>query len=419
MDILNSIIYMTCQMAPYILLGLFIAGVLKSFVPATILSKHLSGDDWRSVVKATLIGIPLPLCSCGVLPTAIALRRSGASKAATTSFLISTPQTGVDSIAATWSLLGPVFAILRPIAALTTALFGGLFVGIADKEGMAADNTLLCKDGKCSTPIQEGKSFWFKLIEAFKYGFYEMVQSIGGWLVAGLLIAALITILVPTDFFASLSRYPIIAMLAVVIVAVPMYVCATGSIPIALSLMLKGLSPGTALVLLMAGPAANFASITLLSRSLGKRSAAVYLASIIVGAIAFGLAVDYIMPRSWFPMPAITTVENCHAHLPLFSIICAVILAILLAIAFLGRIKNNHTHNNTQNSNIMYKEYRIKGMSCPHCQKSAQQAISAVEGVKSVSVNLSSGIATVEGNPDDAAIYKAIESAGFDPVIPN
>ena len=260
--------------------------------------------------------------------------------------------------------------------------------------------------------------FITKLADALQYGFYDMVRSIGGWLVGGLLIAALITEFIPTDFFASLAAYPLLAMLAVVAVAVPMYVCATGSIPIALSLMLKGLSPGTALVLLMAGPAANFASVTLLSRELGRRAAAIYIASIVAGAILFGLAADYLMPRSWFPMPASLSDTSCHdtAGAPgLLSSICAAILAILLAIALISRFFSPHKHNHPTFNN-MSKQYQIKGMNCPHCQESVRKAIAAVDGVQSVTVNLHSGIATVEGDPDDRSVCDAVSAAGFNAV---
>ena len=404
-------------MAPYILLGLLIAGLLHAFVTPQTMSRHLAQPGWKSVVKASLIGVPLPLCSCGVLPTAVAMHRNGASKSATSAFLISTPQTGVDSIAATWSLLGPAFAVLRPIAAMTTSFFGGIAVGKTEKDHRTEPVTACTVS---QNTVETKKPLASRIVEALRYGFFDMVRSIGGWLIGGLLIAALITEFVPTDFFASLAEYPLIAMLAVVAVAVPMYVCATGSIPIALSLMLKGLSPGTALVLLMAGPAANFASVTLLSRELGRRAAAIYIASIVVGAILFGLAADYLMPRSWFPLPQAATGGSCHATMAtpgLFSAICGVILAVLLIVAMCSNIIKPHKHNHL-NENNMSKQYQIKGMNCVHCQKSAQTAIAAVPGVESVTVNLSDGVATVEGNPDDEAVFAAISAAGFDPVRP-
>lgn len=412
-NILNSLAAMLYEMAPYILLGLFIAGLLHAFVPSATMSRHLSRPSLGSVIKATLIGVPLPLCSCGVLPTAVALRRSGASKASTAAFLISTPQTGVDSIAATYSLLGPAFAIIRPIAAIVTSIFGGLAVGRYEKTESPVEPDVKSDCCEASAAATNETGFIAKFLSALRYGFYDMVQSIGKWLVIGLIIAALITVLVPADFFAAFADRPLLAMIAVVIVAVPMYICATGSIPIALSLMLKGLSPGTAFVLLMAGPAANVASLTILSRSLGRRSAAVYLATIVIGAIAFGLAIDYFMPRDWFPMPSGELTAACHSHIPLFQKICGIVLVLLIVIAAAGRLmeiyRSKHKIYKT-----MTKKYQIKGMNCPHCQKSVQTAIAAVSGVDSVVVDLASGLATVEGNPDDASIRSAVESAGFD-----
>ncbi len=404
---------MLCEMAPYIMLGLLIAGLLYAFVPARTMSRHLAKPGLGAVLKATAVGIPLPLCSCGVLPTAVALRRSGASKASTTAFLISTPQTGVDSIAATWSLLGPAFAVIRPIAALVTAVFGGVAVGRVEN-GEVSDCAAL-HDGCCEAEpeTESEKTFMAKLIDAFRYGFYDMIQSIGTWLVVGLVVAALITVLVPADFFAAFADRPLLAMLVVVAVAVPMYVCATGSIPIALSLMLKGLSPGTAFVLLLAGPAANLASITILSRAMGRRSAAVYLISIVIGAIAFGLAIDYLLPRSWFPLPVGDSAACCHDNQSVIQLVCGGLFAALLIVAAIGRIITNYRQKH-KTYKTMTKTYQIKGMNCPHCQKSVQQAIASVAGVKSVVVDLGSGIATVEGAPDDSAVRSAVEAAGFD-----
>lgn len=400
-DLFYSLLNMLGQMAPYILLGFFIAGLLHAFVTPDAMSRHLSMPGWKSVVKAAIIGVPLPLCSCGVLPTAIAMRRSGASKAAATSFLIATPQTGVDSIVATYALLGPAFAVIRPIAALVTAMLGGCAV--------ASVETYVPASAAVTGEPAVKKAFIKKITDALRYGFIDLVGSIGKWLVIGLVVAALITVFVPEDFFTSLGNNPLLSMICVLIVAIPMYVCATGSIPIALSLMLKGLSPGTALVLLMAGPAANFASAVLISREMGKKAASIYIASIVVGSVAFGLAIDYLMPREWFVTPE-QTIAGTHAmHLSLVQIISAIVLAALLIIAF---VRNNHSHKIKFND--MTKEYSIKGMNCSHCQAAVTKAISAVEGVKQVDVNLSTGIALVEGVHEPDSVRKAVEAAGFD-----
>ena len=408
MDLFNSLLYMLNEMSPYILLGFLIAGLMHAFIPQGAMAHHLSGRGWKSVTKAALLGIPLPLCSCGVLPTAVAMRRQGASRAASTSFLIATPQTGIDSIAATWSLLGPAFAVVRPIAALVTSFFGGVAVGKFEKDDAHAASEH--DHGQCDAPDNQRKSFGAKCLDALRYGYIDLVGSIGAWLVVGLIIAALITVYVPADFFSVIGSKPVFSMMAVLVIAIPMYVCATGSIPIALSLMMKGLSPGTALVLLMAGPAANFASFTLISREMGRKSAVIYLSSIIVGAMAFGLAIDYLMPASWFEVADIHAACAHGAHQPgIFSSICSAILVGLLVFTFV----KNRIHK-TITPTEMTREYKVKGMNCPHCQAAVKKAIAGVEGVEQVEVNLSTGIATVEGNPDPAAVADAVSNAGFE-----
>ncbi len=408
MDLLNSLIYMLGEMAPYILLGFLIAGLMHAFVPQSLMARHLAGNGWKPVVKAAMIGVPLPLCSCGVLPTAIGMRRTGASRAASTSFLIATPQTGVDSIAATWSLLGPAFAVIRPVAALVTSFAGGMAVGKADKDDQPAGG--VCQAAVVEEAQEPRRSFGEKCVDALRYGFVDLVGSIGGWLIAGLIIAALITVYVPDSFFSILGRTPILSMIAVLVIAIPMYVCATGSIPIAMSLVLKGLSPGTALVLLMAGPAANFASFTLISREMGRRSALIYLAAIVAGAIGFGLLIDYLLPASWFILPGAMPQAGAHCHLGMFPAICSAILVALLLYSYLRRIFNKTSIN----INNMTKKYIIKGMNCPHCQATVAKTIGTVDGVTNVDVNLSAGRATVEGEHNAEALMAAVRAAGFD-----
>lgn len=392
------------EMSPYILLGFLIAGVMHAFVPQQTFARHLSGTGFKAVVKSALIGIPLPLCSCGVLPTAIAMRRNGASRAASTAFLVATPQTGIDSIAATWSLLGPAFALIRPIAALVTAILGGVAVGKTEKED-AAGVPAAEKDAEAP----DEKSWKEKCLDALRYGYIDLVGSIGGWLVTGLIVAALITVYVPADFFSVLGSRPIFSMIAVLIIAVPMYVCATGSIPIAMSLMLKGLSPGTALVLLMAGPAANFASFTLISREMGRKSTILYLASIIIGAIAFGLAIDYLLPAEWFSLANMQAVAAHRHGVDWFPTLCSIFLVVLLVVAFL----KGHTHA-AATSSPKAREYTIKGMNCSHCRAAVMKSIEAVEGVTQVSVDLATGKAFVEGGQKDEDVIAAVRKAGFD-----
>ena len=407
---LQSLLSMLNSMSAYILLGFLIAGIIHVFVPRGAMSRHLSGQGWKPALKAALVGVPLPLCSCGVLPTTISLRRNGASRGASTSFLITTPQTGVDSIAATWSLLGPAFALIRPIAAFITGVVGGTLVSKFDDEKAAStDGEMAALQPDSDIPA----SFGGKLIYALRYGFVNLVSSIGLWLVTGLIVAAVITVYVPDDFFTVLGNTPILSMLVALIVAIPMYVCATGSIPIALALMLKGLSPGTAFVLLMAGPAVNFASYTLISREMGFRSAAICLASIIVGALSFGLVIDYLLPHAWFVPQVLDAVHSEEGFGQWFATGCSVILVALLFYALvIDRFRHPHHHHH--HSSTMAKEYLISGMNCTHCQAAAKKAIESVEGVSAVTVDLRSGKALVEGEHQSEAVVAAVRSAGFD-----
>lgn len=357
---MEQIFHIITEMAPYLLLGFFFAGLMHVFVPARFYTNYLADNSLRSVLYATLLGIPLPLCSCGVLPTALSLHKEGGSKGATTAFLIATPQTGVDSILATYSLMGLPMAIIRPIAALITALGGGTMANVLtasaypQREGKAethdaeATEHACCgheekeKEESCCCCCHEEKeeanaSFGGKLISALRYAFIDMLDDIGHWLVLGLVVAALITVFVPNDFFAIFASNTWLSMLLVLLISVPMYICATGSIPIAVALMLKGLSPGTAFVMLMAGPACNIASILLIRRRLGTRTLMAYLGSIIVGALLTGVVIDQLLPREWFAVA--NNVACCHeGSASWLEVACAVVLIVLLIVSYMRRL---------------------------------------------------------------------------------
>lgn len=419
MELVYSLLAILNEISPYILLGFFIAGVLHVFVKPEMMSRHLSGNGFKPVAKAALFGIPLPLCSCGVLPTAVSLKRGGASNAASASFLIATPQTGVDSIAATYSLLGPAMAVIRPVGALVGAVFGGMSIGkIAPDADLAEESAHeSCSDRCCSADngaehTHSHSSFFSKVIASVKYGFVDMISHVGKWLVIGLVVAALITVLVPNDIFAGLARYPLLAMLAMVVVAVPMYICATGSIPIALSLMLKGLSPGVAFVMLMAGPAANFASVMVLKRSLGAKATAVYVGSVVITAIGFGLLIDYLLPASWF-VPTGSLAACCHAghSFPLFSTLCsALLVALLINALVVKKLKSKPQIQSTEMKTV----YKVKGMMCPHCQANVQKGLESLAGVDEVVVDLGKSTAEVAGEIAPEDVMAKIRALGYE-----
>lgn len=393
------------EMSPYLLLGFLIAGLLHAFVPGRFYARYLSGNNFRSVALAALFGVPLPLCSCGVIPTAMALRREGASKAATVSFLIATPQTGVDSILATSALLGLPFALIRPVAAFVTALFGGALVGAVTRR-----EAPLRGETAAETAVRP-HTFWGRCRLALSYGFGEMIQDIGRWLVIGLLLAGLITIFVPDDFFAVSEQHPLLGMLVVLALSIPMYLCATGSVPIAAALMLKGLTPGAALVLLMAGPATNMAAILVIGKVLGRRTLLLYLGAIILGAIAFGLGIDTLLPARWFELQGGSAVMACHgggATTPWWQTASSILFVVLLAVALFKRYHKTKTNTKMKNC------FKIKGMMCNHCKANVERALSAVEGVTSVEVDLAAGTVRVEGTFNPETIIATIRQLGYE-----
>lgn len=408
-DIFSVIFTIFNEMSFYLLLGFLFAGILHVLVPQHLFSKYLSKNSWLSVMYATLFGIPLPLCSCGVIPTAMALYKEGASKGATISFLIATPQTGIDSIIATYSLLGLPFAIVRPVAAFFTSIFAGLVTnGFTKNESVVIPSQ---QNKKEETNI----SFGQKIKRVFQYGYVEMMEDIGKMLLFGLFVAGLIAYFVPDNFFTIFKGNTILTMILILIVAIPMYVCATGSIPIAVALMMKGMSPGTALVLLMAGPAANIASMMVIGKVLGKKIFIIYLITLVIGAIGFGLFIDNFLPASWFDVSNFSAMATHHHHGGWFyyvKVVCSFILFLLLANSILSD-KDECSCSVCKGENSMIK-FKINGMSCNHCKANVTRVISNLASVKSVNVNLSEGIAYVDGTPTDEEVKSAVEAIGFE-----
>ena len=317
-------------MAPYLLFGFLVAGLLSVWVSPVVVERHLGGRGLVPILKASLFGVPLPLCSCGVIPVAMSLHKHGASKGATVSFLLSTPQTGVDSILVTYSLMGLALAIFRPIAALVTGLFGGVLVELVEKNGnqnaAAAEKPKPCDEDCCAA--DKPKVNWF--VRAMRHGFITLPADIGRSMLVGIAIAALISALVPDDFFASYLSVGggIVAMLVMMAVGIPVYVCATASVPVAVAMMAKGLSPGAAMVFLMTGPATNAAGLATMWAILGKRSAIAYLASIVICSLASGLIIDHLIFEKG-TNPAM----HVHGEMlpPWFEGACAVVLLAVLA----------------------------------------------------------------------------------------
>jgi hypothetical protein len=402
------------QMAPYLLFGFLAAGLLSVLVPPRTVERHLGGGGFWPVVKAAAFGVPLPLCSCGVIPVAASMRRHGASRGATVAFLISTPQTGVDSIFVTFSLLGLTFAIFRPIVALISGVIGGAAAAAftRDEASRQGQDRQAC-EADCCAPDRGGK-----LRRALAYGFGALPQDIGAALLVGLVVAALVTALVPRGFFGPVLGGGVPAMVLMMLLGIPVYVCATASVPLAVAMIAAGVSPGAALVFLMTGPATNAATVMTVWKVLGRRTAVLYLATVGLSALAAGLTLDYI-----FRVQGGGPGEGRHWMLPkAVEWACAVLLLGVLAV---GAIRSRRgarpraeqpaaaQEEAAQDESKAATELRITGMTCTHCRQAVQRALAECDGAETAVVDLAAGRARVTGRADPAALRKAVEDLGY------
>lgn len=428
-------------MSPYLLLGFFFAGILKVWFPQKWIDRYMGKSNWISVINTTILGIPLPLCSCGVIPTGISFYRNGASKGSSVSFLISTPQTGVDSIMVTYSLLGLPFAIIRVIVALITGILGGAATNTTAKEDIV-DTSIShqpCESDKMGT-----HGGWLGI---FKYGFYDFLMDIAKWLIIGILIATLMAVIIPDNFFTNYLDNEPLSMFLVLFASIPLYLCATASVPIAAVLMLKGLSPGAALVLLMAGPATNAATITVIKKVFGNRTLFSYLGSIIIGAMVFGVLINHFLPREWFLINHHAEhLHHAHELIPTWLQICSTIILVGLIInGYLLQYLKSRRNNKkivikTQNLNTsilndksasnfsspqfgtitmaapkISKSFKVKGMTCSHCKASVEQNLKKLPDIIKVIATPQNNHIEIEATNFDINLIKdTVESLGYE-----
>ncbi len=382
-----------------LLAGLFLAGLLHVLLPSGLIYRALNRPGFMSIFKAVMIGVPLPLCSCGVVPAALGLKREGASNGATTGFLISTPSTGIDSILVSAAFLGWPFAVFKVFAAFVTGIIGGLIADKAVPEQTIRTVAEQIPDGKA-----ERKS---PLVEIIHYAIVDLYGAIDRWVIAGILIAAAITITLPDNFFQDIHwAQGLAGMLLMLAVSIPLYVCTTGSVPIAAAFIAAGMPLGTALVFLMAGPATNIATIGAVYRTLGGRLLMVYIGTVIVMSIGFGLGFGFILSD----MPG----KPIHQHgEDWFGISSAfLVIAITVYLNIRRYIKKSlfKQHKETK----MGLTLEVEGMSCQHCVISVKKTLEGVEGVENAIPDLDSGNVIIKGNNlDRNQLAAAVREAGY------
>lgn len=339
-------------MSPYLLFGFLVAGIMSVLLSPETVETHLGRRGIWPVIKASLFGVPLPLCSCGVIPVTVSLRKHGASRGACISFLLSTPQTGIDSLFVTYSLLGPVFAIFRPLIAFMTGIIGGFAVQAitpagtqteadSDTNGNLNSDAGIDDKSKAKVQCQSScceKNQENKLVKLLKYAFISLPKDIGAPMLTGLIIAALMSAFIPEDFVLDgVEKLGLFGtMVVMMVLGIPVYVCATASVPLAAVMIAKGISPGAALVFLMTGPATNAAAFATIWKVMGGKTAIIYILTVILCALGSGLLLEAL-----FPDLGVTLKEHHHEMGPsiLAHLSAIVLLAMLLKGIYAKKIK--------------------------------------------------------------------------------
>ncbi len=459
-------------MAPYLMLGFTLAGILHVIVPKAWVARHLGGSGFRASVKAAVLGTPLPLCSCGVVPFADLLKRRGASRSAITSFLISTPQTGVDSILASYAILGLPLTLWKVLTALVSGVLGGTLAARAGgREGpyrealeprQPAEEQLLheqplheqllheqplheqplCERARYEQSRQPSPAaavpapavrrrsgvarFAGGVSEALRYGWGLLIKDIALWLLLGTLAGGAIAAFVPETLLTRDFANPYLQMLAVLALSVPLYVCATGSLPVAAALVMKGMPLGAAIVFLVAGPATNVATLAIFTRVLGKRIVVIYLGTIVVASLFFGALFHILFPGAGLPI----ALGDGHHHAGLEGVsplewgTSLVLLALLvrgLGAKWAERRRERAVRARFQHEKggTMHQiDLEVRGMSCNHCRGSVEQALRGVPGVQEVLVSLEEGRARVSGRGlDESRLLRAVRESGFEAAL--
>ena len=382
------------QLAPWMLLGAFAAGLMHVLIPAGWMKRHLNGR--LGILKAVAVGVPLPLCSCGVIPVGLSIRKHGGSKGAAVGFLISTPQTGVDSILVSASMLGWPFAVLKVVVAVVTGVFGGILSNLLDvskEEGRNAETSEVTKTRSRGV-----------VSRLFDHSL-EVIESIWGWLVIGVLVSAGISWMFPAGSLQGTDLDGPWVLLLAIVLSVPLYVCTTASVPIAASLIVSGLPIGAALVFLMAGPATNLATLGSIYRSLGLRSTGVYLGTIVVGSFLAGLGFN-----QWVTVDSSALLVHEHGDAA-WQVICGVVLALLI-LMFAIRDSKRFLRRSAPISQSAVS-VTVTGMTCNGCASRLEKTLNAHPNVEVATVSFDESSAVVSGTISERGLAAAVRDAGF------
>jgi len=389
-------VYLFLEISPYLLLGFLFAGIIHTLLGESYIRKHFSRSGIASTVKATVLGIPLPICSCGVIPIAESLKKEGASKSSVMSFLVSTPSSGIDSIMATYALLGPVYAVFRPLASLISGIVVGISTHFGDRE-------------KRTPPVPPRTVKRKKEVrEVFSYGFKVLPAEIAQWLLIGVVVGGLISALIPADFGSRYLTTPFLHYLVILLISVPLYVCATGSIPIAASLLMKGILPGAVLAFLIAGPATNTVTLSFVLKRLGKRTAVIYLISIVITSVLLGMAFDLIAGAVQTGNPAgHVHSENDTGLIPVASAIIMILLLLNSKFDLINVFRKNGGDG--------MEKIKVGDMSCNHCKMTIEKSLRGIEGIGNFSVRVDTKEVSYEGDAAVETVKESIRKAGFSP----
>ncbi|MCK5685006.1 SO_0444 family Cu/Zn efflux transporter [bacterium] len=404
------------EMAPYLCIGFIFAGILHIYVTSEKIAHHLGKNNFMAVLKASLFGIPLPLCSCGVIPASMTLKKEGASPSAIVSFLITTPATGIDSIFATYALLGPVFAIFRVIASFLTGLISGIisiFMHIDDDVSKLNNNEV--KSESCCSTKKTSENGFGKFFGIFKYGFGQLLSDVNNSLILGLFIGGFVTYIIPDNFFEAHIGNSFIEMIIMLAAGIPLYICSTGSIPLASALVLKGISPGAAFVFLLSGPATNAVTISVIGKEMGKKVLFIYIFSISFCSILFG----YLM-NLMYDFMSLDAVKHIHhgTESPLLhwtKIISALIIVFLLFISYYKKFANKFSDTPTKASDGF--TFHIPNMTCGGCASNVSRILEKKHNILKIDIDIPKKTIFITGdqfqNIECSVIIDSLESGGY------